>query len=106
MKKKPFLCEGQCLGPVLGTEFEENPNDCLDLCQSTDGCEWFSYHTDDSACILTTECQFVDETCIGTCFYGDKACEPKPLGRFKLKMINNMINIVKIYSLVQNKNPC
>ena len=47
---------------------------CLVNCQNEQLCQWFTFDAADNACILTTECSFVDETCTD-CTYGQKQCD-------------------------------
>ena len=66
--------EGQCLGSFLGTLETDDAEDCLEVCQDTDGCGWFSYDSSDGLCLLTADCQEVDEGC-GSCVAGQVECD-------------------------------
>ena len=66
---------GHCVGPSLGVFKSITANRCLQLCRDSKDCQWFTFHYEDSACTLTTECQFVDHTCKDTCVYGEATCQ-------------------------------
>ncbi len=66
--------EGQCLGSFLGTLEADDAEDCLEVCQETDGCGWFSFDSSDGLCLLTADCQEVDEGC-GSCVAGQVECD-------------------------------
>ncbi len=48
---------------------------CLAMCQSTDGCLWYTYDSDDDACVLLDNCPDVFTDDCTTCVYGHMLCE-------------------------------
>ncbi len=48
---------------------------CLDMCQQTSECEYFTYYEDDSSCLAFANCvTFSTDTC-SDCYSGYKSCE-------------------------------
>ena len=70
-----FPHSGQCLGTAIKVVETTNARECLQQCQNVPGCEWFSYLPSDSTCSMTSDCAFVDETCVsGGCVFGFINC--------------------------------
>ncbi len=47
----------------------------MELCQETIGCEYYTYDTADSACLIYEDCLRFDESCF-TCTSGENECPP------------------------------
>ena len=57
---------------VVGSE-----DDCVDNCLATFGCEWYSYDPSTGFCLLTTDCDTVQE-CDIDCVHGQSDCYQSP----------------------------
>ena len=66
---------GLCLGPTLSATVTNNAQECLALCQQRPNCEWYTFFEHDGGCFLTTDCDFIDETCSPDCWHGKRGCE-------------------------------
>ena len=75
--EQPCFLSGRCDGTLLYFAVAENPDECLDACKSDPECSYFSFDSSDNFCILTTNCQTVDEC--DTCVYGNRGCENQPM---------------------------
>ena len=70
-----FLHQGQCLGPIVGTLITPGAAECLEKCQENESCQWYTYFVPEETCILTSDCDILDETCpTEECLYGGKQC--------------------------------
>ncbi len=67
--------QGNCQGILIDDVIAENGNNCLEVCQETDNCLWFSYNSLDTACYLLEDCQQLDTSC-DTCISGQSVCAP------------------------------
>jgi len=65
--------QGECLGIVDFFDEQPSANDCLQLCNSTFGCRWFTFHSPSSECLLYQTCPAIDETC-EACISGERRC--------------------------------
>ncbi len=67
--------QGSCQGILIDNIAAENDNNCLEVCQETDNCLWFTYNRLDGACLLLEDCQQLDMSC-DTCVSGQSVCAP------------------------------
>jgi hypothetical protein len=65
--------EGQCQGIVDIIKTSTSAEECLQLCDSTFGCRWFTFFSTASECILLKSCSTVDESC-EACLSGERRC--------------------------------
>ena len=65
---------GFCIGVSLDLSLQDSANNCLEAYQAEPDCQYFSFNAGDSACTLSSDCQWVDETC-KECVYGQRGCE-------------------------------
>ena len=64
---------GTCQGHILSYNVTSSLTACLETCQGLPACAWYSSHTDNSICTLTSDCLNIDESC-QTCISGERAC--------------------------------
>ncbi len=62
--------KGQCVGDVLDFSFPTTSLDCLEACQDTDGCTWYSFDTSSSFCGSYSTCDYVDAELCPACQSG------------------------------------
>jgi hypothetical protein len=77
--------QGQCEGNLLETEPMSTKEECLQLCKSTKGCNWFTFNNLSDAnsasyCILLHDCPRLDETC-SSCISGERRCQQEANGK-------------------------
>ncbi len=65
--------QGNCVGIDFLTEKIPTAQDCLQLCNSTSGCRWFTFYQSVSECILFRNCPTIDESC-EDCVSGERQC--------------------------------
>ena len=68
------MFRGFCIGVSLDLSLQDSANKCLEACQDEPECQFFSFNAGDSACTLSSDCQWVDETC-KDCVHGQRACD-------------------------------
>ena len=66
---------GFCFGTQISGELAMSTNECLERCQEEPQCNYFNYN-EDKYCALTSDCVFVDSSCVTSngCIYGEHAC--------------------------------
>jgi len=64
---------GECDGIVHHTQPSASAEDCLQICNSTVSCRWFTFEATASECILLETCPTIDESC-ETCISGERRC--------------------------------
>ncbi len=69
--------QGECKGIVDFFEEQATTNDCLQLCNSTLGCRWFTFYSPSSNCLLYQTCLSINESC-GDCISGERRCIEEP----------------------------
>lgn len=69
------LSKGLCLGTTLTSSSQVDKAGCVELCQVTTGCEYYSYDNSDGYCGIYSNCPIVDPTCL-TCTSGENECPP------------------------------
>jgi hypothetical protein len=76
------LIIGECIGNRLHVA-EEIPSqeDCLNVCQQTENCKWFTFIQTSQTCLLFTDCETLDETC-AECTSGQSRCQVEEEGSF------------------------
>ncbi len=68
--------EGECYRSLyLDEEATEDEYACLDFCKGVDGCLYFTYFFDTSACVAFANCEELVEDCGDGCVSGDSVCE-------------------------------
>ena len=65
--------DGECKGIVDHFETRPSQEACLDLCQISLGCRWFTYHQQASACLLFQECRSLIPC--SDCVSGERRCD-------------------------------
>ena len=65
--------EGECQGIVDIIKTSASAEECLQLCDSTFGCRWFTFYSTGSECILFKSCSTIDATC-EACVSGERRC--------------------------------
>jgi hypothetical protein len=64
---------GVCLGNTVDSKFSTSPQDCLGLCYSNRFCQWFTFDTFTTECLLMDSCLTLDESC-EDCISGERRC--------------------------------
>ena len=65
---------GFCEGSTIGVSFFDTDIECIQFCQETDGCEWYSYNSDSSLCSAFADCPTLDTSCEPSCVSGENEC--------------------------------
>ena len=71
--EKVCSIKGSCNGKIVHSEEIQTTNDCLQLCDSTRGCRWFTFYTLVPVCVLFENCPSIHETC-EDCISGERRC--------------------------------
>ncbi len=100
--------EGECMGIVDFFDEQATANDCLQLCNSTLGCRWFTFYSPSSECLLYQTCLSIDASC-KDCISGERRCiddsisstsssvstttvtTPMPAGTFYVMFCSNLL---------------
>jgi hypothetical protein len=74
--------QGRCLGNLLGLEPVSTKEECLELCKSTKGCNWFTIKDmgSFSYCTILHDCPKLDENC-SNCISGERRCQQETNGK-------------------------
>ena len=74
---KPTQCyvQGECQGELAGFNKADDVNECLDACQTTANCTWFSYNQFSSLCFQLRTCDQLDSSAYGY-ISGEVTCPP------------------------------
>ncbi len=72
-EKPTCRVKGECLGIVDHVEEVQSVEDCLQRCNSTFGCAWFTYYVTASECLLFKNCPSIDES-REDCISGERRC--------------------------------
>jgi hypothetical protein len=64
---------GECKGLLHHGEQLSSPVECLELCNATLRCRWFSFNVDASRCSLFITCPSINEECF-SCTSGERRC--------------------------------
>ena len=68
---------GECRdSDIVGVSTTTDEFACLDLCQTNQECEWFSFSTLTNLCLLFTDCQVLDVELCPECLSGQQGCIP------------------------------
>ena len=54
---------GLCEGVEIGFSSQPSESDCANECAGFGGCEWYSYDSETSFCILTPDCSIITPCC-------------------------------------------
>ncbi len=73
--------QGSCQGILVDDTASDSGNDCLEICQDTENCSWFTYDSVEGDCILLEDCQQLDTTCV-TCSSGQRSCSDQGMIAF------------------------
>jgi len=65
--------EGLCMGTIEGITSASTPAECLQLCNSDLDCQWFTFESKASNCILFKSCPTIDES-HKECISGERRC--------------------------------
>ena len=76
---------------VVGTEPE-----CLSLCKTTDGCNWYSFDSARSLCLLTADCAQLEVCGQDECLHGEKGCGDTS---GKVDVLSQLMYILTLFSL-------
>ncbi len=71
--EKLCLIQGNCNGKIIHSEEIQTAKECLQLCDSTHGCRWFTFYTLVPVCVLFENCPTIDESC-EDCISGERRC--------------------------------
>ncbi len=71
--EKVCSVKGNCIGIRIQSEETPTAEDCLQLCDLTQGCRWFSFYTLVPECVLFQNCLSIDESC-EDCISGERRC--------------------------------
>jgi hypothetical protein len=71
--EKVCSIKGNCIGIRIQSEEMATAEDCLQLCNATRGCRWFSFYTLVPECVLFKNCPSIDESC-EDCVSGERRC--------------------------------
>jgi hypothetical protein len=65
--------KGECQGVIDKIKSTASAEECLQLCNSTFGCRWFTFYATTTECIILRSCSTIDETC-EACVSGERRC--------------------------------
>ena len=70
------ICDapGLCIGVEVGYGMTDDEAACNDLCTANDLCQWYSYDSNGSLCLLTSDCNNVESCQADNCVHGQKDC--------------------------------
>jgi hypothetical protein len=71
--EKACSIKGNCNGKIIHSEEIQTEKSCLQLCDSTRGCRWFTFYTLVPVCVLFENCPSIDESC-EDCISGERRC--------------------------------
>jgi hypothetical protein len=71
--EKACSIQGSCNGIKMHSEEMQTAKDCLQLCDSTRGCRWFTFYTLVPVCVLFENCPSIDESS-EDCISGERRC--------------------------------
>jgi hypothetical protein len=71
--EKVCSIQGSCNGIKMHSEEMQTAKDCLQLCDATPGCRWFTFYTLVPVCVLFENCPSIDESC-EDCISGERRC--------------------------------
>ena len=71
--------EGECTGSAMKSVNKKDRRDCLEECQQTGGCEWFTWYNDGFCALFDKNCtSSIDTSCSGFwCQSGERDCSGK-----------------------------
>jgi hypothetical protein len=71
--EKACSIQGSCNGIKMHSEELQTEKECLQLCDSTRGCRWFTFYTLVPVCVLFENCPSINESC-EDCISGERRC--------------------------------
>jgi hypothetical protein len=71
--EKACSIQRSCNGIKMHSEEMQTEKECLQVCDSTGGCPWFTFYTLIPVCILFENCPSIDESC-EDCISGERRC--------------------------------
>jgi hypothetical protein len=77
-KRNDLQCfiSGECSnGQELDNLSSKNEFQCLESCQQTANCTWFSFHPDSSTCNLLSSCKTIEDATCLNCISGERECD-------------------------------
>ncbi len=69
---------GECEGILIETVASTSADQCLQLCNSTASCRWFTFQSEAAKCILFQSCDALDDSC-SACVSGERRCIDSPV---------------------------
>ncbi len=72
-KNPVCFVEGECQGIFDVIKIAVSAEECLQFCNSTFGCRWFTFYSAALECILLKSCSTIDESC-QECISGERRC--------------------------------
>ena len=70
---QPAQSKENCVGIRIHSEELPTAEDCLQLCDATLGCRWFSFYSSVPECVLFKNCPSIDESS-EDCISGERRC--------------------------------
>ncbi len=77
-KRNDLQCfiSGECSnGQELNILPSKDELQCLESCQQTANCTWFSFYPDSSTCNLLSSCATIEDTNCSNCISGERECD-------------------------------
>ena len=71
--EKACSIQGNCNGKIIHSQEIQTAKECLQLCDSTRGCRWFTFYTLVPVCVLFENCASIDESS-EDCISGERRC--------------------------------
>ena len=69
--------DGECKGSLyMDVTNQETVGECLTQCQSTIGCQFWTYYRESKGCLGFVSCDHLSSESCTDCVSGDKECEP------------------------------
>ena len=69
--------DGECKGSLyMDVSSQETVGDCLEQCQATIGCQYWTYYRESKGCLGFVNCDHLTAEDCTDCVSGDKGCEP------------------------------
>jgi len=91
---------GECIGQFLHAEIDvPSQEDCLNICKEFQRCNWFTYIQSSLSCLLFSDCQTLDETCLD-CISGESRCTMPDDGKETLEITRTFFNIILLITTV------
>lgn len=70
--------EGECTrSSLIDITNQDTINYCLNHCQKTEGCSWFTFDSDDYVCETLRNCVQLTSSYCSNCISGERNCDPR-----------------------------